>query len=106
MESALSRPARIGLDIFLVYVGLFTLVNGLIATRALRGWILGDWLINYAGGFVRRGLLGEGALLLARLFHTTPVFFVVVCYLSLYAVLLFASAVSPGQPRADSGSSL
>ncbi len=86
MDSALSRPSRIGLDVFYLYVGLVTLVNGLIATRALRGWILGDWLINYEGGFVRRGLVGEGALLLARLFHTTPVFFVVLCYLSLYAV--------------------
>ena len=90
MDSALSRPSRIGLDIFLVYVGLFTLVNGLIATRALRGWILGDWLINYEGGFVRRGLPGEGVLLLARLFHTTPVLFVVLCYLSLYAVFFLA----------------
>ena len=23
------------------------------------GYILGDWLINYSGGFVRRGLFGE-----------------------------------------------
>ena len=90
MDSALSRPARIGLDIFLVYVGLFTLINGLIATQALRGWILGDWLINYEGGFVRRGLMGEAALLLARLFHTSPVFFVVLCYLSFYAVFFVA----------------
>ena len=42
----------------------------LFATTLWRGWILqvverhpyllGDWLINYRGGFVRRGLFGEG----------------------------------------------
>ena len=26
-------------------------------------WVIGDWLINYAGGFVRRGLMGELLLL-------------------------------------------
>ena len=29
-------------------------------TMAVRDpWVIGDWLINYAGGFVRRGLMGE-----------------------------------------------
>ena len=28
------------------------------------GWLIGDWLINYEGGFVRRGFSGEFFLLL------------------------------------------
>ena len=90
MDSASSRTSRVGLDVFYIYVGLVTLINGFIATHALRGWIIGDWLINYEGGFVRRGLAGEAAILLARLFHITPVFFVVLFYLSLYAVFFLA----------------
>ena len=34
---------------------------------------MGDWLINYEGGFVRRGLPGEMALLVARLLHVSVV---------------------------------
>ena len=30
------------------------------------GWLIGDWLINYEGGFVRRGLAGEFFLLLNK----------------------------------------
>lgn len=96
MQTASSRIQRIGLDVFYCYIGTITLINGLIATRVMRGWILGDWLINYEGGFVRRGLTGQVALLLARPFHTTPVLFVVLLYLSLYAVffLTFRSLAS------------
>ena len=90
MPTVESRSSRIGLDIFYLYIGLVTLINGFIATRAMRGWILGDWLINYEGGFVRRGLAGEMLLQLGRLFHTTPVLFAVLCYLSLYAVFFLS----------------
>lgn len=34
--------------------------------RGMDSWIIGDWLINYSGGFVRRGLAGSLALLLHR----------------------------------------
>ena len=36
-------------------------------------YIPGDWLINYEGGFVRRGLIGEGILLLAHTLHLPAV---------------------------------
>ena len=31
------------------------------------GWVIGDWLINFSGGFVRRGLLGEFILFTSSL---------------------------------------
>jgi hypothetical protein len=34
-------------------------------------WTIGDWLINYSAGFVRRGLPGEVFLLLSRLLHVS-----------------------------------
>ena len=36
-------------------------------------FLTGDWLINYAGGFVRRGLFGEIALRVGDLLHVSPV---------------------------------
>lgn len=32
-------------------------------------WVIGDWLIDYAGGFVRRGLTGEFISLVGRIFN-------------------------------------
>jgi hypothetical protein len=34
-------------------------------------WNISEWLINYQGGFTRRGLLGESALLISNLFNTS-----------------------------------
>jgi hypothetical protein len=34
-------------------------------------WTIGDWLINYSAGFVRRGLPGAGFLLISRLLHVS-----------------------------------
>jgi len=42
------------------------------------GYNIGDWLINYQGGFVRRGLFGEIALQLSYLTRTSPGIWVVV----------------------------
>ena len=39
---------------------------------SLASWQLSEWLINYAGGFVRRGLPGEGIALLSKLTNTSP----------------------------------
>jgi hypothetical protein len=85
-----SRATRTALNLFFLYIGAMTLVQGLAAARISRDWIISDWLINYQGGFVRRGLPGETAFLLARQFHVSPVYIVVFFYLSLYAVFLLA----------------
>lgn len=34
-------------------------------------WNISEWLVNYQGGFTRRGLLGESALLISNLFNTS-----------------------------------
>ncbi len=43
--------------------------------RALHpnGWTPGDWLVNYEGGFVRRGLPGEAILEVAHGLHLSPI---------------------------------
>ena len=53
---------------FLVlYVGAFVLISSVAAIgefqrlqrQSPQPWVTGDWLINYEGGFVRRGLVGQ-----------------------------------------------
>ncbi len=53
-----------------LYFATLTLLAGLRLGAAYRGhhvWIIGDWLINYQGGFVRRGLPGTFFYLLSDL---------------------------------------
>lgn len=66
---------RILLGVVLAYltvVFLLTVRNGLEAVQLRHGWMIGDWLINYQGGFVRRGLLGEGIFQVAALVDVNP----------------------------------
>ena len=46
------------------------------------------WLVNYAGGFVRRGLQGQVLLWLHNVFGVEPQFVVVVTSITLYVCLL------------------
>ncbi len=88
------RPALergLAINLYVLYVSLLTLVYGLVFfTHIARKWLLSEWLINYQGGFVRRGLPGEAAYLLGRISHLSPVLFVVLFNLALYAVLFLA----------------
>ena len=52
-------------------------------------WLVGDWLINYQGDFIRRGLLGEVFFQLANLTHLDLVWTVVVVQIFIYAVFFF-----------------
>ncbi|MGB0563878.1 MAG: hypothetical protein ACPGVO_19075 [Spirulinaceae cyanobacterium] len=58
---------RIALLPFLLRTFYRTVESGLGWMRGYDGYIIGDWLINYQGGFVRRGFLGEGLLHLRAL---------------------------------------
>ena len=48
---------------FIILFFLFLILNYLFFNYRIlfreNGYILGDWLINYNGGFVRRGLIGH-----------------------------------------------
>lgn len=72
----LSVVAKMGKPIFwlALYTCAFSFFAVLHAIRALitdgynNPWVIGDWLIDYSGGFVRRGLAGELARILASAF--------------------------------------
>jgi len=51
-------------------------------------WVMGDWLINYAGGFVRRGLPGHLFIWLSRSTGLKPGVFVILTIASIYGVFL------------------
>jgi hypothetical protein len=59
MPATALRASRTWINIFFIYVAIVTFANGLIVERVSRNWILSNWLLNYQGGFVRRGLPGE-----------------------------------------------
>ncbi len=50
----------------LVFIAAYSIWNGVYWVRHNDPWAIGDWLINYSGGFVRRGLPGALVMLLHR----------------------------------------
>ena len=63
---------------------------GLHATGTMTQWILGDWLINYQGGFVRRGLMGQIIFFLSRWLHLSPLLIAVAVALFAYMLLYWS----------------
>ena len=90
MQPATTRSSpQLLLKIYFGLMAVATLVLGALDFHVKNGWILGDWLINYEGGFVRRGLAGEIALRLAHLLHLSPGAVVLPVLLGLYGVLFY-----------------
>ena len=89
-SSVLARRYRIFSAAYLVLILLATAGLGLHATRTLTQWILGDWLINYQGGFVRRGLVGQIIFLLSSWLHLSPLLIAVAVALVAYLLLYWS----------------
>ncbi len=83
-SSGLSWPA----DLYLGYLACWIVLVDLHYYRMRSAWIYGSWLINYRGGFVRRGLSGEIFLDLKRLLHVPLLAEVLVFQLSCFALIL------------------
>jgi hypothetical protein len=54
---------------YLLGIAVITASYAYFGARAHHPWILGEWLINYRGGLIRRGLAGELLLQASRLLH-------------------------------------
>ena len=59
MMSFSRLPVRVLARTYLLFIGLVTLAFGMLNVRIHSEFAMGDWLINYSGGFVRRGLFGQ-----------------------------------------------
>jgi hypothetical protein len=55
------------------------------------GFNVGDWLINYEGGFVRRGLIGEVLFLLAKVTGVSPAIYLVGLQSITFGIFFFFS---------------
>lgn len=67
-----------------------TLYLGYNNLRRMDSFDIGDWLINYQGGFVRRGLPGECFFRLGHLIHMPPEVLVLAMQYALYALIYIA----------------
>jgi hypothetical protein len=93
MLSATFNTARgVILNIFIACAFLGTVALGVHAPRTLtaRIWLLSDWMINYQGGFIRRGLPGEVLYLISHALHISLTTLIVASYLFFFSVLFFA----------------
>lgn len=79
------------LEIFFILLGFLTVYMGIRGRIIQHGYTMGDWLINYQGGFVRRGFLGELIYQMHQATGINPCDFVVVFQILLYAVFGIAS---------------
>ena len=58
--------------IFLLVSFLLTSITSFELYKHKEAFTIGDWLINYQGGFVRRGLIGEIIINLSYLTNSNP----------------------------------
>ena len=87
-EPSLDKIVRFLITPFLILIFLDTVRLAWVGLRENDAWKVGDWLINYQGGFVRRGLIGEFILSTSSWSGFEPALFVVIlqslCYLLLF----------------------
>lgn len=77
---------------FILFLGIFGLLlraaKNILFASSIDKWRVGDWLINYQGGFVRRGLIGEILLWFSNTFHIHLPLLVIVFQIVLYLIFL------------------
>ena len=84
----LEAAARSALLPCLTLLFLASLAIGIFDLFYQPSYVIGDWLINYSQGFVRRGLPGQTFLLLGHWFHIPVPWLALIVPASLYAAFL------------------
>ena len=76
--------------VFFVFVFIFLLFQALklASSHPPDQWLIGDWLINYQGGFIRRGLIGEICLRVSQILGINIVFLVILIQVFFYLIFL------------------
>ena len=74
---------------FLIIIILGGLLNTLSNKTYINdSWTIGEWLINYQAGFVRRGFLGEGIYFLSNVIEVSPIFIIWFISITSYFLLV------------------
>jgi len=84
----LEFASRRSLIILMVALALDAIFNTLYDMCFATAYPIGDWLVNYSDGFVRRGLAGEFILLAARAVHVPPAWMAAVVEIAIYVAFL------------------
>lgn len=79
--------ARLVVNVYLALLFLELAAAGLWMVRSPGAYGLPEWLINYAGGFVRRGLTGSVLLPISHVLHVPATFAPALLGILCYAVL-------------------
>jgi len=85
------KLVRKSIPYFLVLVFIATVIGAYTGYLEHNTWKMGDWLINYQGGMVRRGLLGEAAYQLSYVTHVNPGYYVFLFQILFYAIFFIFS---------------
>ena len=78
-----------GLSFFFLIIILIYLANLYTYANDYHGYIIGDWLITFRAGFVRRGLSGSSMLALSDLLNIPANFVVMFIQMILYLIYMF-----------------
>ena len=78
---------KIFLPIFFSLISIYAVLN-IFHSSIYFDWTFQDWLINYEGGFVRRGLSGE-IILRTSNFFDVQIQFTYFCILSILSLLFY-----------------
>lgn len=87
----LERLLRRILPYYFVLILLLTTCGILLNYYQHNLWAMGDWLINYSGGFVRRGLTGEFSIILSKITSLNPGVFVALLMFAFYSIYFYFS---------------
>jgi hypothetical protein len=84
----------LSLETFFTFLIIFGIPLNLYKNRFYdNSWTVGEWLISYAGGFVRRGLPGELIYFASKKYSLSPILLVwlfsIVAFLSLALLILY-----------------
>jgi hypothetical protein len=89
-DACLAQRYRHLFSIYLSFVAFITLCYGVLNVMDKNEWVIGDWLINYRGGFVRRGLPGEIVLRAGHILHFSPIYIVLVLQVLTYVAMFYS----------------
>lgn len=76
---------------FILFTFITTLVSAFYSYLKHHGWTMGDWLINYQAGFVRRGLPGEISYQIHNALNISPGLVIFLMQSAAYSVFFYFS---------------
>lgn len=90
----IEKVLRSALPYFFILVFIITIVGIFSSYLEHNPWTMGDWLINYQGGFIRRGFLGEIIYQISYFTHINPGIYVVIFQIFFYGIFFTFSYFS------------